>query len=84
MKPNGLYLGPGSGATDVTLSRDSAASTASLKTNTALFEIGDAGIVIVTGVPTIGVPDGWVAFRTDGGAGSTFYHRTGGAWVARA
>lgn len=84
LRPNGIALGPGSSAVDVSLSRDSAAGVASLKTDTALFELGAAGIVVVTGAPTIGVPDGWIAFRTDGGAGTTIYHRTGGAWVARA
>lgn len=39
---------------------------------------------MVTGVPTSADADGSVAFRVDGGAGTTMYHREAGAWVGRA
>lgn len=39
--------------------------------------------LIGTGVPTVDAPNGATFRRTDGGAGSTFYVREGGTWVAK-
>jgi hypothetical protein len=36
-----------------------------------------------TGAPTFSAPNGDIAIRADGGAGSTFYVREGGSWVAK-
>lgn len=61
------------------------AATAALQAfNDGSFDVGGVTIRVVTGVPIAADVNGSVAFRTDGGAGTTLYHREGGAWVARA
>lgn len=49
------------------------------------FPFGKGTIYFVTGVPVnaVGV-NGDIAFRTDGGAGTTIYQRRIGVWVATA
>jgi hypothetical protein len=49
------------------------------------FPFGNGTVYFVTGVPVnaIGI-NGDIAFRTDGGAGTTMYHRRLGIWVATA
>ena len=39
-------------------------------------------VITCTGVPTVDLPDGALALRRDGSAGSTIYERAGGAWSA--
>jgi len=52
--------------------------------NGGVISLGSITIRVVTGVPTQADVDGSIAFRTDGGAGTTMYHREAGVWVGRA
>lgn len=49
------------------------------------FPFGKGTLYFVTGVPVnaVGI-NGDIAFRTDGGAGTTMYQRRAGIWVATA
>lgn len=48
-------------------------------------EVGASGprIIADSGVPSVSAPNGSIYMRTDGGAGTTFYVRESGAWVAK-
>lgn len=49
------------------------------------FPFGKGTVYFVTGVPVNSVgKDGDIAFRTDGGAGTTMYQRRAAVWVATA
>ena len=52
--------------------------------NDGAISLGTVTVRVVTGVPTATDADGSIAFRIDGGAGTTLYHREASVWVGRA
>lgn len=52
--------------------------------NDGSLTFGGLTVRVVTGPPVETDPDGSIAFRVDGGAGTTMYHMEAGVWVGRA
>lgn len=89
MYPGALKLGTGSAAADLSLLRSAAYGIDSLKigrdSNPVSFvvELGRVGLIVNNVAPNQAAPNGWLAINTSGGAGSTFYVRENGNWVAK-
>ena len=82
-RPNGINAGSGSGATDVSLSRGTAAGVACWTSSSPIKISNTAAIVVAgSGAPTIGSSNGSIYLRTDGsGTNDNLYVRRGGAWI---